>query len=114
MACGIERMQRAGPAPGGGERRACGVVAGNDLENMVRVGGALDSPHPILPAAPPAASALGGDQRPLYRIRYMLSTPRLATGNRTRRRFRFMFEALRAFFPRGRRRPPVGVEQGGA
>src|SRR3984957_16956497 len=70
-------MQRAGPTPRGGERRACRVVAGNHLENMIRVGGALDSPHPILPAVPPAASALGGDQRPLYLIRYMWARPRL-------------------------------------
>ena len=56
VAGGIERVQRAGPTPGGGERRACGVVAGNHLENMIRVGGALDLPHPFLPAVPPAAS----------------------------------------------------------
>src|SRR6202453_283431 len=70
-------MQRAGPTPGGSERRTCGVVAGNHLENMIRVGGALDSPHRILPAVPPAAPALGGDQRPLYPIRYMWARPRL-------------------------------------
>ncbi len=56
----IECVQCAGPTRGRGERRACGVVAGNHLENMICVGGALDLPHPILPAVPPAATALSG------------------------------------------------------
>src|SRR5271163_3017843 len=37
-----------------------------------------------------------------------------ATRNRTRRRFRLPVGALRALFARLRRRPPMGVEQGGA
>jgi hypothetical protein len=55
-------VQCPGPTPISGERRVCGGVAGNHLQNMIRVGGALDSPNPVIPAVPPAASGLGGDQ----------------------------------------------------
>ena len=68
MAFGIECVQCAGPTPGGGERRACGVVAGNHLENMIRVGGARDLPHPILPAKPPRSVCATGDDYRYIRL----------------------------------------------
>src|SRR3984885_14317365 len=80
---------------------------------MIRVSGALDSPHLILPAVPPAASARRGDDNRYIRLDIGI----LGRGWRAaieRHGSRLPAEALRALCPRFHHCPPMGVEKGGA